>query len=128
MACSPHRRANRRDGAGNEDGLNRRARRIARLLCRPTQWQFALQFVQPSLLHLELFYDETHHPYSFVIRMPHFFHDARKHFLLSCYFLLQKLSPPLQLQLENSRPCLPGKRNPCQERRTLAPIRPLFTL
>src|SRR5437667_8188479 len=80
----------------------------------------------PSHFHAHLFEHKAHHPYRFVILVTHFGVNRQQRFLFSLDRIQQKFTPPLQLLQENSRPCLPGKRHPRQERRTLSLSSPAF--
>src|SRR6476646_10045823 len=90
-----------------------------RIRGRSAPIKFAGNLAQPVQLRAKLLDDEFDHPDSFMKTMAHFrFNRAQRRFF-SGEFALEKFLPPLELFADDARRCLPGKRYPGEERRTV---------
>ena len=90
--------------------------------------EFSHNFTQPAQLSAELLDDEFDHPDGFMKSMAHFFFHRTQCFQFAVEFGFQKLLTTLELLEDGSRRGLPGKRHPCEKRRTIALVGPVLAL
>src|SRR5712691_3444347 len=106
----------------------RLAGRIFRMLRRSAAREFPLQLLQPAKLQLKLSQDEADHPDRFMVGVAYFVFDALQDGSLARQFFFQECPAAANLLAKCSRASLPGKRHPCEERRSVALGGPLLAL